>query len=152
MNGQAMAYLGGKSQIDRAGFRVARELRGLGMSAKEIARLVLWRTKYPIEVKTIQNAMAGSVSLDTYDLLVGTFGWDFSRNVMAPRVGKTPLEALEEEISFDRSQLAAREAQFQRRLEAERARSASLGGVLRLVAPEEDEPGLREMGRSPDMG
>lgn len=153
MTGLAMKGLRNDPQLERCGIRVADELRRYGLSVKEIAQQVLWRTGHPIDVRTVENAMRGSLSLDTYDVFVGAFGWDFSRAVMAPRVGKTPLQALEEEIQRDRTALAAREAQFERRLAAERARVAAPGGSLRLLAETDLGPPDHSLGRGhPDLG
>jgi hypothetical protein len=119
------------------GDRVADELRALGLTAKEIALKVEWATGHPIGVKTIQNAMIGSLSLDTYDHLVGAFGWDFADNVTTPRIGATREASLEQEIAHERAEIAAREARLDRLRAARRARGSVAGGELRLVSTED---------------
>lgn len=126
------------NRVLRARFRVARELEKLNKTAKEISNEVWWATEERVDYRTIQNAAAGiACSLDTYDALVGTYGWNFDREVMTPRVGADPIAALEREIANERAEIAARERELERLKAAGRARESVAGGQLRLVPEEE---------------
>jgi hypothetical protein len=128
-----MHRLESESQPLRLGLRIASALKDLRLTAKEIALLTA-KTGNRLDLRTVQNAMGGSCSLDTYDVLIGTFGWEFEEKVMTPRVGASRIETLEQEIERERAEVAAREAYLAR------LKSACEGAPrnrepLRVVAP-----------------
>jgi hypothetical protein len=143
MTGRSVHVLERKSQVLRLREWVAYELRAemedRGVTAKELSRLISEETEYSLDPRTIQNAMAGSCSLDTYEVLVAIFGWDFADRTIERVRQETRLASLEKEIVHERARIRHREAELERLRAAHKARDAAPGGVLRLV-PEEDRP------------
>jgi hypothetical protein len=107
-----------------------------GLTAKELSRKLETAVGARLDPRTIQNAMAGSCSLDTYFLLVAFFGWDFNDQTMTPFIGASRIASLEREIAHEKAVIGRREAELQRLKTADRARAAAHGGGLRLVSEE----------------
>jgi len=125
-------------------YRVAIALRAamktLGLTAKELSRQIEERTPYKLDFRTIQNAALTdqpSCSLDTYEVLVSFFGWDFADITIEPVVGASRLASLEKEIAHERAVIRGKEAHLARLRAADLARGSAPGGALRLVGEED---------------
>ena len=70
------------------------------------------------------------------DALEEAFGTDFIDDVSRPVVGDR-IARLEREIANDRARIEARHAQIKRERAARMAHGSSVGGELRLVAPDD---------------
>jgi hypothetical protein len=136
----AIHHMERKSRLARAAETVAEhlagEMKGRGLTAKELSRAVGLATPYSLDYRTIQNAMGGTCSLDTFMILAAFFGWDFADIVLERRLGDR-LASLERRIDQERAQMAALDARIAREREARKAGQAVAGGALRLVAPED---------------
>lgn len=149
--------------------RVARLLRAemerRHVSAKELAmQLKAWASEDPVnrwslDYRTIQHAMAGTAcALDTYLVLSGFFGWDFTESVQTPIHGADPLSAREAEVERQLTQVAALQARVERDRAARGRPPSGLGwlarrpseggalthgglGIVAEQAPEAEAPG-----------
>jgi hypothetical protein len=141
MTGRTVHVLERKSQSLRLREWVALELRAemedRGLTAKELSRRISEETEYALDYRTIQNAMAGTCTLDTYEVFVAAFGWDFADRTIERVRQETRLASLEKEIADERARIREREAGLSQLKAAHRARDAAPGGVLRLVSEEE---------------
>ena len=130
-----------KSQVVRlrewVAYALREEMDAGGYSAKELSRLVREHTVYRLDYRTIQNAMAGTCTLDTYEALCAFFGWDFSDRTLERVHQTTRLASLEKEIADERAIISGKEAHLSRLRAATAARAAASRGVLRLVGEEE---------------
>lgn len=125
----------------RAAAHLRQEMDERGLTAKELSRLIHDTTPFRLDYRTIQNAMLGSMSLDTFEVLVGAFGWDFADKTIEPVIGASRLAALEHEYEQQRAHMAALDRQIAAHRAARLARGSVDGSRLRLVSPE-----VREFG------
>jgi hypothetical protein len=125
----------------RAATHLRQEMDERGLTAKELSRLIRDKTPYRLDYRTIQNAMLGSMSLDTYEALVGAFGWDWADRTIEPVIGASRLAALEHEYEQQRAHMASLDREIAAHRAARLARGSVDGGRLRLVPPE-----VREFG------
>lgn len=120
----------------RAAAHLRQEMDGRGLTAKELSRLIRDTTPFRLDYRTIQNAMLGSMTLDTFEALVGVFGWDWADRTIEPVIGASRLAALEHEYEQQRASMAALDREIAAHRAARLARSSVDGGRLRLVPPE----------------
>lgn len=142
MTGNAVHRLERKSQTllkHRVADALRREMDRRGLTAKELSRVIEIETTYRLDYRTIQHAMAQepSCSLDTFEVLVAAFGWDFADTTIEPVVGASRLASLEREYEQQRAKMAALDRTIAVHREADLARRTVDGGRLRLVAPED---------------
>jgi hypothetical protein len=122
--------------VVRDALRASMEAHGL--TAKELSREIREQTGQVLDYRTIQNAAGpGSCSLETYFVLCGFFGWDFTDQTMTPAIGASRIASLEREIAHEKAVIRSREAQLARLRSAAVARGAATGGTLRLVGEED---------------
>jgi len=120
----------------RAAAHLRHEMDERGLTAKELSRLIRDTTPFRLDYRTIQNAMLGSMTLDTYEALVGVFGWDWADRTIEPVIGATRLAALEREYEQQRTRMAALDREIAAHRAARLARGSVDGGRLRLVSPD----------------
>ena len=129
---------------------VALELRALcdaeGLTAKKLAAMVEIRTGIRLDVRTVQNALAGSCALETFGVFWRAFKWDFSARIGTNLIGLDEVSDRERDLQHERAEIAAREARLDRLRAARRAGMAAPRGELRLVG-EEDRTWAAPMGQ-----
>jgi hypothetical protein len=112
------------------------QMKALGLTAKELSRQIEEQTPHRLDFRTIQNACLPdqpSCSLDTYEVLIAFFGWDFADITIEPVVGASRLASLEKEIAHEQAIIRGKEARLARLRAAGLAQSDASGGALRLV-------------------
>lgn len=142
-----MRRLDRETQVVRMADAVADWLKNeLGLPPKEVA------LRTDLDVRTVQNAFAGHLGLETYGALMDAYGHDFVDAVTERRLGTDKLTAWERDIERDKARIASAEAALARHRAAATARRAMAGGGLRLVPTEGGEGnGRGERGRG-DLG